>query len=148
MAKVRFYGMELDFEFIRSNYIKANFGKFVLQPYMADAEKWKDEFTLLIYALDNKGGVLDKINLKIDKDKIFKAHDRVELGNIPFYKSLLDKFIAEDGPAPGKISSLYFNPYQFGEYVAYKVTSVGSNTLAFTVDGDLKPSPPAPPEEA
>lgn len=146
MAQVRFYGMELNFEFIRMNYPKKGFGQLILQPYMADAEKWRDEFTLLIYALDYTGVVMDKANLKIDKYYKYKAQDRVELGNIPFPKTLLDEFIKEDGVTPGKIKSLYFMPEKYGEYVAYIVTAIAKDEkIKILAQGDLKPSPPAIP---
>lgn len=146
MASLIFFRMEINFPFIRSNYNKSNFKKFVLQPFVPDAKNHPNEFALLIYALDNKDEVIEKQDLTVDNSFSFTAKNRVEFGNIPFSKKEVKYFIDADQP-PGKIISLVFKPYDYGDYVAYRVKA-NPEVMAGLGEYDLKPSPPAPPEEA
>ncbi len=147
MAQTKFYRMELDFQFIKENYKEGNFKNFVLQPYIKDAKNNPNQFELLIYALDNKGEVMNKKYLTIDTSYFFNAKDKVEFGNIPFTKKQVKKFIDADVPT-GTIVSLLFKPYDYGDYVAYTVTANPDIIIMeANEEDDLKPSPPAPPEE-
>lgn len=147
MAQTKFFRMELDFQFIKDNYKEPEFKRFILQPYIPDAKDRPNEFELLIYAMDNKGDVMKQKDLKIDASFFFNAKNRVEFGNIPFTKKQVKRFIDADVP-PGTIESLLFKPYDYGNYVAYKVKAKPSDSaLLGDEEDDLKPSPPAPPEE-
>lgn len=146
MAQVKFYGMLLDFQFVRECFSKTEFKKFVFQPYMEDAEKWRDEYYLLVYAIDDKGIVMDKRDLKIVENDTYQAIKRLELGNVSFNRLQLQPFIDEDNTSGNKFTNLYLSPYQYGEYAAYKVTAIlDSFRNPSIAEEDLKPSPPAPP---
>lgn len=145
MSQVRFYAMKLDFQFFKDNYDPQNTRKFILQYYMADAEKWRDELTLLIYVLDSQNNVLVKRDLSIDKKYFYRAKERVEFANIHMSNALIAAFIQEDQKPGGKIDYLYFKPYDFGDYTAYRVTA-HKEGLRILVEGDLRPSPPARPD--
>ena len=71
MAQVKFYGMTLDFQFVRDYFKTPEFKKFILQPYMEDAEKWRDEYFLLIYAIDEKGSSLLCILVLVNTENMF-----------------------------------------------------------------------------
>ncbi|HQW42805.1 MAG: hypothetical protein IPP02_01255 [Chitinophagaceae bacterium] len=146
MAQVKFYGMTLDFQFVRDYFKTPEFKKFILQPYMEDAEKWRDEYFLLIYAIDEKGIPMKKKDLAIVENDTYQALNRLELGNISFNRAQLQPFIDEDNASGNKFTALYFSPRQYGEYVSYKVVAI---TESFRnpsiIEEDLKPSPPAPP---
>lgn len=146
MASLKFHQMELDFQFVKNNYIKPGFKQFVLQPFVPDANNNPDEFALQIYALDNKGAVLAKQDLAIDPSFAFLAIERVEFGNLPLSKKQAKFFIDADVP-PGTIQSLTFKPYDFGDYIAYKVKANPELTVVLAEE-DVKPSPPALPDES
>ena len=146
MAAVKFYGMLLDFQFVRDYFAKSTFKKFVFQAYMEDAEKWRDDYHLLIYAIDDNGLVMDKKDLKMVENDSYQAINRLELGNISFNKQQIQPFIDEDNTSGNKFTALYFSPYQYGEYAAYKVVAIADSFRnPSIVEDDLKPSPPAPP---
>lgn len=148
MASLKFNRLELDFQFIKDNYNKPDFKRFVFQFIVPDSKKEPDRFSLLIYALDKTGGILDKKDLSMDGSFVYKAKDRVEFGNIPFANAQVKYFIDADNSSPVKIISLIFKPYDFGDYVAYKVKANPDITLAAALtEFELKPSPPATPEE-
>ncbi len=147
MAEVKFYGMLLDFQFVRDYFSKEEFKKFIFQPYMEDAEKWRDDYHLLVYAMDNKDFVMDKKDLKVVENDNYQAVNRLELGNISFSRPQLQPFIDEDNAGGNKFTNLYLSPYQYGEYAAYKVTAIADSFRNPSItEQDLKPSPPAPPE--
>ena len=138
MAKPRFLTMKLDLETIRAYYEDGNFARLVFQPEMAESENNK-EFTLIVYPINAEGNTMsDKITLEPTEEKAFKPKSRLELGNIPMSKNQLSGFFDEG------VTSMYFIPFQFGDYVAYLVKDKLDRFKK--VETQIKPSPPAPPE--
>lgn len=138
MAQVRFFGMRLNFQDLKTMMADKHFTGLIFQPIMEDSEKWKDEFTLICYAMyDNVPPPPPRVPLEMLKNIIFRAKYRLELGNLPFTRAKIQNFIDDTPDAP----YLYLLPKQFDDYVAYKVTTDPSRVAL--LEDELKPSPPA-----
>lgn len=72
---------------------------------MEDAEKWRDEYFLLIYAIDEKESPWKK-DLAIVENDTYQALNRLELGNISFNRAQLQPFIDEDNASGNKFIKL------------------------------------------
>jgi hypothetical protein len=151
MAQVKFYGMLLDFQFVRSCYYNDAFSKFVFQPYMPNSAESQEEYYLLVYALDSNGDVMTQQDLVVVQDDIYDAPQRLDLGNITLTRLQLDPFMK----GGDNYTNLYLSPREFGAYVAYYVTGTTTSGSGpqlraavenlLDVDLEIKPSPPAPP---
>lgn len=152
MAQVRFYAMKLDFKIIKKlvedNPSTSDFAALVFQLEMQDANQWRDEYILIAYPVNGDGKTIgNKIELDTNKNDLFKAKDRLYLGNLPLIRSRIDGYIGAD-PTGKLIDHLYFQPMQYGDYVSYKIiTKSKDDIMALGLDDEfLKPSPPAPPD--
>ncbi len=157
MAQVKFFGMLLDFQFVRDCYEKDSFSRLIFQPYTQNVEKLPEEYFLLVYALDNLGEVMERKDLNVVPDDSYDAPQRLELGNIAMTRLQLEPFIQEDRISG--LTDLYLSPREFGEYVAYNVRgtngisgqvasvsfSAGASGNLTNTEIEIKPSPPAPP---
>lgn len=146
MAAVKFYGMTLDFQYVRDCYNDQSFARFIFQPFLHDAEKWRDEFCLLVYALNQDGEMMNKRDLTVVENDTYEAFNRLELGNIALTRNQLKPFIDEDIACGHQVTAIYLSPSQFGEYTGYTVSAIkGTFRVTANAQVEIKPSPPAPP---
>jgi len=149
MAQVRFYGMKMPFDPVRTWY-SAGCYAIIFQLEMEDAEKWRDEYVLIAYPVDSAGKIMaDKYSLTTIKDIKYFAKGKLFLGNLPMSKTKIEKFIESDKVL--KIDYLLFKPQapdtsepKLKDYVSYHIEAK-PDRIEILVDEDLNPSPPADP---
>jgi hypothetical protein len=151
MAQVRFYGMQMPFDIVRTWFNNLGCYAIIFQLEMEDAEKWRDEYVLIAYPVDAAGKILaDKYILTVIKEIKYLAKGKLFLGNLPMSKTKIENFIASDKVL--KIDYLLFTPQtpdtstepKLKDYVSYNVVAK-PDRIEILVDEDLNPSPPADP---
>jgi len=156
MAKVKFIGAKLDYDKVVSLYNLPDgvLSELTVQCDMTEPTKNRDVYTLVAYPVDKNGYILpDEQEIKLEPDdqkNIEIKGKKLGFGNMPFIRRKIKTFIDKD--ATGEfIDYLYFEPYEYGVYVAYKIKMVLHKTAVpppdMLAEEDLKPSPPAPPPQ-
>jgi hypothetical protein len=140
--KNTFFGANVPYADIAAYYTHESFFYFVLQSMMADGEKDNDDYTIALWAVDNKGTVMPGTNPIVPRANSHElvAKKKVRFANVYLTKRRLAALYV-NGPFTLELKPVEYKGDK--DYVSFEIYNADLISLTPAALATIDPSPPA-----